>query len=61
MPFIARYPVSEKGAIAKKLSSGESGGIVVGVMFAALLACCLMVFCYRKRQKQLKKRGLLTG
>ena len=56
-----RFLISEQDAFAKPLSPVEIGGLVVGVMFAVLLAFFLMLLYYRERRKQLNKRGLVSG
>lgn len=48
-------------AIPEALTTAEVAGLVVGLLLAALIAICLIVWCYRERQRQMKARGRVSG
>ncbi|KAJ7358907.1 hypothetical protein OS493_020745, partial [Desmophyllum pertusum] len=48
-------------ALAEALTTAELAGLVVGLLLAALIAICLVVWCYRERQRQMKARGRVSG
>lgn len=63
MSFIFNFLFPDKVAVTKTLSSAEVAGLVVGLLLAALIVICLMVwlYMYRERQKHVTKRGLVSG